>query len=247
MAQRYEGKAKVVEVLPDSPGLVNITFKDDATAGDGAMHDVFAGKGALCNEITCLLFEYLRDRGVESHYVERRGERGFLAKKVEIVPLEVVVRNLATGSICRRLGLEQGLVFSPPVVEFFYKDDDLHDPLLTRAHIRVMNLAEPAELEEMTAQALKVNDEIGSLFDRAGLQLIDFKLEFGRVDGKLLLADEFSPDTCRLWRDGQSFDKDVFRRGDGSPLAGYREVLRLIRPLLISPSVPQGTYAKETA
>ncbi len=233
MAQRYEGKAKVVEELPDRPGLVSIHFKDDATAGDGAMHDVFAGKGVLCNEITCLLFEYLAVRGVASHYVERRGERGFLAKKVEIVPLEVVVRNLAAGSICRRLGLEQGMAFDPPLVEFFYKDDALHDPLLTREHIRVMGLAEPTELEELRAQALKVNDEIGALFDRAGLQLVDFKLEFGRSDGELLLADEFSPDTCRLWRDGESFDKDVFRRGDGSPLAGYREVLRLIKPLLV--------------
>ena len=238
MAQRYEGKAKVVEELPDRPGLVSIHFKDDATAGDGAMHDVFAGKGALCNEITCLLFEYLADRGVASHYVERRGERGFLAKKVEIVPLEVVVRNLAAGSICRRLGLEQGMAFDPPVVELFYKDDALHDPLLTREHIRVMGLAEPAELEELRAQALKVNDEIGALFDRAGLQLVDFKLEFGRSDGELLLADEFSPDTCRLWRDGESFDKDVFRRGDGSPLAGYREVLRLIKPLLEQETLP---------
>ena len=198
------------------------------------MHDVFAGKGALCNEITCLLFEYLADRGVASHYVERRGERGFLAKKVEIVPLEVVVRNLAAGSICRRLGLEQGMAFDPPVVEFFYKDDALHDPLLTR----VMGLAEPAELEELRARALKVNDEIGALFNRAGLQLVDFKLEFGRSDGELLLADEFSPDTCRLWRDGESFDKDVFRRGDGSPLAGYREVLRLIKPLLEQETLP---------
>ena len=237
MAQRYEGKAKVVEELPDAPGLVSITFKDDATAGDGAMHDVFAGKGELCNDITCLLFEYLAERGVESHYVERRGERGFVARKVEIVPLEVVVRNLAAGSICRRLGLEQGLVFDPPVVEFFYKDDDLHDPLLTREHIRVLDLAEPAELEDLKAQALRVNDEIGTLFDRAGLQLVDFKLEFGRSEGRLLLADEFSPDTCRLWRDGKSFDKDVFRRGEGSPLAGYREVLRLIKPLLAKETV----------
>lgn len=237
MAQRYEGKAKVVEELPDAPGLVSITFKDDATAGDGAMHDVFAGKGELCNDITCLLFEYLAERGVESHYVERRSERGFVARKVEIVPLEVVVRNLAAGSICRRLGLEQGLVFDPPVVEFFYKDDDLHDPLLTREHIRVLDLAEPAELEDLKAQALRVNDEIGTLFDRAGLQLVDFKLEFGRSEGRLLLADEFSPDTCRLWRDGKSFDKDVFRRGEGSPLAGYREVLRLIKPLLAKETV----------
>lgn len=237
MAQRYEGKAKVVEELPDAPGLVSITFKDDATAGDGAMHDVFAGKGELCNEITCLLFEYLAERGVESHYVERRGERGFVARKVEIVPLEVVVRNLAAGSICRRLGLEQGLVFDPPVVEFFYKDDELHDPLLTREHIRVLSLAEPAELEDLKAQALRVDDEIGTLFDRAGLQLVDFKLEFGRSEGRLLLADEFSPDTCRLWRDGKSFDKDVFRRGEGSPLAGYREVLRLIKPLLAKETV----------
>ncbi len=229
MAQRYEGKAKVVQETAD--GLVRITFKDDATAGDGAMHDVFSGKGDLCSEISCLLFEYLNERGVDSHFVER-SPNGFMAKHVEIVPIEVVVRNLAAGSICRRLGFEQGMEFDPPVVEFFYKDDDLHDPLITRAHIRVMELATPAELDQLEAMALKVNEELGALFTRAGLQLVDYKLEYGRHDGQLLLADEISPDTCRFWRGGESLDKDVFRRGDGSPLAGYREVLRLIKPLL---------------
>lgn len=234
MAQRYEGKAKVVEETAD--GLVRITFKDDATAGDGAMHDVFSGKGELCSEISCLLFEYLEGRGVESHFVERSA-KGFLARHVEIVPIEVVVRNLAAGSICRRLGLEQGMELDPPLVEFFYKDDALHDPLITRAHVRVLDLATPVELDQLEAMALTVNRELGALFTRAGLQLVDYKLEYGRCDGKLLLADEISPDTCRFWRDGQSLDKDVFRRGDGSPLAGYREVLRLIEPLLETEAV----------
>jgi phosphoribosylaminoimidazole-succinocarboxamide synthase len=234
VAQRYEGKAKVVEETAE--GLVRITFKDDATAGDGAMHDVFSGKGELCSEISCLLFEYLAGRGVDSHFVER-AEKGFLARHVEIVPIEVVVRNLAAGSICRRLGLAQGMTFDPPVVELFYKDDALHDPLITRAHVRVMGLATVPELDQLEAMALQVNRELGALFTRAGLQLVDYKLEYGRHDGKLLLADEISPDTCRFWRDGQSLDKDVFRRGDGSPLAGYREVLRLIKPLLATESV----------
>jgi phosphoribosylaminoimidazole-succinocarboxamide synthase len=234
VAQRYEGKAKVVEETAE--GLVRITFKDDATAGDGAMHDVFSGKGELCSEISCLLFEYLEGGGVESHDVVRSA-KGFLAKHVEIVPIEVVVRNLAAGSICRRLGLEQGMELDPPLVEFFYKDDALHDPLITRAHVRVLDLATPAELDQLEAMALKVNQELGALFGRAGLQLVDYKLEYGRCDGKLLLADEISPDTCRFWRDGQSLDKDVFRRGDGSPLAGYREVLRLIKPLLATEAV----------
>ncbi len=229
MARRYEGKAKVVEETAE--GLVRITFKDDATAGDGAMHDVFSGKGALCSEISCLLFEYLAERGVDSHYLER-SPKGFVARHVDIVPIEVVVRNLAAGSICRRLGFEQGTKFDPPVVEFFYKDDDLHDPLITRAHVRVLGLATPEELDRLEALALRVNDELKALFDRADLQLVDYKLEYGRCDGRLLLADEISPDTCRFWRGGESLDKDVFRRGDGSPLAGYREVLRSLRPLL---------------
>jgi phosphoribosylaminoimidazole-succinocarboxamide synthase len=148
-----------------------------------------------------------------------------------------VVRNLAAGSICRRLGLEQGMELDPPLVELFYKDDALHDPLITRAHVRVLDLATPAELDQLEAMALTVNRELGALFTRAGLQLVDYKLEYGRCDGKLLLADEISPDTCRFWRDGQSLDKDVFRRGDGSPLAGYREVLRLIEPLLETEAV----------
>lgn len=236
MALRYEGKAKVVEESLDAPGQVNVRFKNDATAGDGAMHDVFEDKGALCAEISCLLFEYLEDQGVATHFVERFGEDaeapGFVAHRVEIVPLEVVVRNVAAGSICRRLGIEPGKAFAPPVVEFFYKDDDLHDPILTREHIRVMELATLVEVEEFQRQALRVNDELGALFARAGLQLVDYKLEYGRCDGRLLLADEISPDTCRLWLNGESLDKDVFRRGDGSPLGGYREVLRRLQPLL---------------
>ena len=234
MAQRYEGKAKVVEETAD--GLVRVTFKDDATAGDGAMHDVFSGKGALCSEISCLLFEYLEGKGIDTHFVERfergRDAPGFTARHVEIVPIEVVLRNLATGSICRRLPFAQGQVFDPPVVEFFLKDDDLHDPLITRAHVHALDLATPEELDALAAGARRVNQALCELFDSVGLQLVDFKLEYGRHDGRLLLADEISPDTCRFWRGGQSLDKDVFRRGDGSPLAGYREVLGLIKPVL---------------
>ncbi|MEM7351205.1 MAG: phosphoribosylaminoimidazolesuccinocarboxamide synthase [Acidobacteriota bacterium] len=233
MSQRYEGKAKVVEQIAGAEGKVRVTFKDDATAGNGAMKDSFEGKGVLCNEITCLLFEYLESQGVETHYLGRESDTAFLAHHVEIVLVEVVVRNLAAGSMCRRLGIESGLEIDPPVVEFYYKDDDLGDPLMTRDHVGILQLATPEELDQITVSALQVNKAMSDLFARAGLQLVDFKLEYGRTaDGELLLADEFSPDTCRLWLNGESLDKDVFRRGDGSPLAGYREVLRRIRPLL---------------
>lgn len=232
MSQRYEGKAKVVEQITGAEGKVRVTFKDDATAGNGAMKDSFAGKGVLCNEITCLLFEHLERQGVETHYLGRESETSFLARHVEIVLVEVVVRNLAAGSMCRRLGIESGRTIDPPVVEFYYKDDDLGDPLITRDHVAILELASPQELDAITASALKVNAVMSDLFARAGLELVDFKLEYGRAGGALLLADEFSPDTCRLWLNGESLDKDVFRRGDGSPLGGYREVLKRIRPLL---------------
>lgn len=237
MSQRYEGKAKVVETITGAEGKVRVTFKNDATAGNGAMKDSFAGKGELCCEISCLLFEHLERQGVATHFLEREGTNAFLAHHVEIVLIEVVVRNLTAGSMCRRLGIESGREISPPVVEFYYKDDELGDPLITRDHVAILDLATPAELDAISASALQVNEVMSSLFDRAGLQLVDYKLEYGRVGDRLLLADEFSPDTCRLWLDGESLDKDVFRRGDGSPLGGYREVLRRIRPLLGEESV----------
>ena len=232
VSQRYEGKAKVVEQIAGAEEKVRVTFKDDATAGNGAMKDSFAGKGTLCNEITCLLFEHLESLGLATHFLEREGDSSFVARHVEIVPIEVVVRNLTAGSLCRRLGIESGRKLDPPVVEFYYKDDDLGDPLITRDHIAILGLAETRELDEITASARRVNEVLVGLFAKAGLELVDFKLEYGRAGGELLLADEFSPDTCRLWLDGESLDKDVFRRGDGSPLGGYREVLRRIRPLL---------------
>ncbi len=233
MSQRYEGKAKVVEEIAGSEGKVRIHFKDDATAGNGAMKDSFAGKGVLCNEITCLLFEHLEAQGIATHYLGRESETSFLAHHVEIVPVEVVVRNFTAGSLCRRLGIESGREISPPVVEFYYKDDDLGDPLITRDHVAILGAATPHELDDITFRAQRVNEVLTKLFARAGLQLVDYKLEFGKTaDGRMLLADEFSPDTCRLWLDGESLDKDVFRRGDGSPLGGYREVLGRLEPLL---------------
>jgi phosphoribosylaminoimidazole-succinocarboxamide synthase len=232
VAQRYEGKAKVVETLPGSDDLVRITFKDDATAGDGAKKDRFAGKGACCAEITCLVFEYLGQRGIETHFVERAGENAFIGRHVEIIPLEVVVRNVTAGSLCRRLGIDSGKPIRPPIVEFYLKNDELHDPLMTEDYIRLMNLAQPDELNVMRREALRVNDELGGLFNRAGLLLVDFKLEYGRFGKGLILADEITPETCRLWEGQRSLDKDVFRRGEGSPLPGYHEVLQRLRPLI---------------
>jgi len=231
MSERYEGKAKVVETMADDEGLVRVTFKDDATAGNGAKKDSFARKGETCAAISTLLFEYLTERGVASHYVRRDGDRAFIARKVDIVPLEVVVRNVAAGSLCRRTGLPQGATFAKPIVEYYYKDDELGDPLLNHDHIEALGVAADDELDRMRLQALRVNDELTSLFDEAGLRLVDFKLEFGRLDGDIVLADEISPDTCRLWDGERSLDKDVFRRGDGSPVGGYEEVLTRLRRL----------------
>jgi phosphoribosylaminoimidazole-succinocarboxamide synthase len=232
VVQRYEGKAKVVEDVVDGEGLVRIAFKDDATAGDGAKKDRFLGKGACCAEVSCLIFEYLRQRGLTTHFVRRAGDRAFVARRVKIIPLEVVVRNVTAGSLCRRLGIEQGRQIDPPIVEFYLKDDELHDPLLTEDYIRLLGLASREELDVLRREALRVNDELRELFRRARLLLVDFKLEFGRAAGELLLADEISPETCRLWDGQRSLDKDVFRRGEGSPLGGYREVLARIRSVL---------------
>jgi phosphoribosylaminoimidazole-succinocarboxamide synthase len=232
VVQRYEGKAKVVEDVVDGEGLVCIAFKDDATAGDGAKKDRFFGKGACCAEVSCLIFEYLHQRGLTTHFVRRAGDNAFLARRVKIIPLEVVVRNVTAGSLCRRLGIEQGRRIEPPIVEFYLKDDELHDPLLTEDYIRLLGLASGEELDTLRREALRVNDELRELFRRVGLLLVDFKLEFGRAAGELILADEISPETCRLWDGQRSLDKDVFRRGEGSPLGGYREVLERIRSSL---------------
>lgn len=191
--------------------------------------DVLQGKGRLNNEISSLIFTLLKQDGIDSHFIKRISENEQLVKKVEIVPLEVVVRNIAAGSLVKRLGLERGTIFPEPVLEFYYKDDSLGDPLINNEHIRVMELAAEEELETMKQIALKVNEKLKVIFSAIGTSLVDFKLEFGRdAEGRILLADEISPDTCRLWDEetGESLDKDLFRFGTGNLQDGYETILK---------------------
>lgn len=225
----YEGKAKVL-YRTDHPDQLVMHFKDDTTAFDGLKKESIAGKGALNARISELIFNYFHQHGVETHFIEQLDERNCLVKKVEIVPVELVVRNFAAGSIVKRLGIQEKTHFDPPLVETFYKDDALHDPLITDEHIRVMKLAAPSEIAEMKKQGLKVNQLLRSLFDELGITLVDFKLEFGRYQGKIILADEFTPDASRLWdkKTGEVLDKDRFRKDLGDLRTGYREVLERI-------------------
>ncbi|HEY8394442.1 MAG TPA: phosphoribosylaminoimidazolesuccinocarboxamide synthase [Thermaerobacter sp.] len=226
----YEGKAKVVYRTSDQD-LVWIHFKDDATAFDGKKRGSIEDKGRLNALISARLFQVVEQAGVPTHFVQLAGERDMLARAVRIIPIEVVVRNVVAGSLARRLGLEEGRHLPEPVIEFYYKRDDLGDPLINRSHVRLLGLAGDDELDRIEDMALAVNRALRAfLYDR-GLVLVDFKLEFGRDrDGRILLADEISPDTCRFWdRDtGRRLDKDRFRQGLGGEREAYAEVLRRV-------------------
>lgn len=227
MQTLYNGKAKTLFAGP-SPDTIIVFFKDTVTAGNGAKHATIPGKGALTAQISIKLFELLKD-SVPSHYIQKLDAQSFLAKKLQILPLEVVVRNYATGSIVKRLGLPRGQAFHPPLIEFFYKSDALHDPLLCPVHIQALGLATPHELAQIETYARQINALLTDYFWALGLKLIDMKLEFGKTpDGTILLADELSPDTMRLWdaRTQESLDKDVFREDKGDLLTAYREVAR---------------------
>ena len=232
----YEGKAKRVRHRAD--GLVELSYKDDATAFNGQRRASFPGKGRLNSEITELLFNYLAARGVPSHARGRLDERTLLAERAQMVPLEVVVRFQVAGSLRKRTGLPDGTVCEPPIVEFYYKRDELGDPLLNAEHIRLLRLATPAELLELEAQARRAAGLLRELCARAELQLFDLKFEFGRTARGLVLADEISPDTCRLRdaRTGESLDKDVFREGKGELLRGYRIIYERLRAATAGPS-----------
>lgn len=226
-AQLYEGKAKKIYATDDEQ-VVWIEYKDSATAFNGAKKAEITGKGRLNNEITSLIFEKLKEKGIDSHFIKRISETEQLVKKVTIVPLETVVRNTAAGSFSARLGVEEGTKLSRPIVEFYYKDDALGDPLLTDDHIDILGLATKEEKELIKEKALKVNEVLSSLFAELNINLIDFKLEFGKdAEGNILLADEISPDTCRLWdaETNQKLDKDVFRRDLGNLTDVYEIIL----------------------
>lgn len=223
----YEGKAKKIYSTDDEI-VVLVEYKDSATAFNGVKKAEITGKGRLNNQITSLLFLKLKEQGIDSHFIEQVSETEQLVKKVSIIPLETVVRNFAAGSFSKRLGIEEGKPLKKPIVEFYYKDDELGDPLITTDHILELEAATLEEIEVLKEKALQVNAVLSSFFDGLGIRLIDFKLEFGKDQtGKILLADEISPDTCRLWdkQTNEKLDKDVFRRDLGSLTDAYETIL----------------------
>ncbi|MBM4122537.1 MAG: phosphoribosylaminoimidazolesuccinocarboxamide synthase [Nitrospira sp.] len=225
----YEGKAKKLFETDNADRLIHY-FKDDATAFNAQKKGTIVEKGIVNNKISERLFRLLEAGGVPTHFVERLSDREMLTKKVRIVPIEVVVRNIIAGSLAKRLGLKEGEAITPPIVEFYYKNDALGDPLITEEHIRLMKLAEPAVLNQIKAWALRTNALLAPFFAERGLILVDFKLEFGLHNGKLVLADEISPDTCRFWdqKTKESMDKDRFRKDLGKIEEAYQEVLRRV-------------------
>src|SRR5690554_6632322 len=227
----YEGKAKVLYEGPE-PGTLIQHFKDDATAFNAKKHEVIEGKGVLNNRISEYIFQHLNDIGVPTHFIRRLNMREQLIRMVEMIPLEVVVRNYAAGSLSKRLGIPEGQQLPRPIIEFYYKDDSLGDPLVTEEHIVAFNWAAQPDIDDMIALALRVNDFLSGMFLGVGIRLVDFKIEIGRVyDGdfqRLIVADEISPDSCRLWdiETGRKLDKDVFRHDLGSLSDAYTEVAK---------------------
>lgn len=222
----YEGKAKKLFITED-PQILRVEYKDDATAFNGKKFDRLRDKGRLNNAITVFFFEHLETKDIPSHFVRKISETEQLVRRVKIIPLEVVVRNVAAGSLSKRIGWEEGKDLPHPIVEFYYKDDDLGDPLLAEEHIRLLELASEAQIEELKKRGLAVNEALKSLMLSKKIRLIDFKLEFGLDQkGEILLADEISPDTCRFWdiESGKILDKDRFRRDLGGVTEAYLEI-----------------------
>jgi len=226
----YEGKAKQVWST-DDPDLVVQYFKDDATAFNAQKKGTIAAKGVVNNAISEVLFKHLETQGVKTHLVERLSEREMLVKKLQIVPVELVVRNIVAGSMAKRLGLEEGADLPSPIVELFYKDDALGDPMINEWHVTVLKMATRAEIDHMTEQGLRINELLRAFFLERGILLVDFKLEFGRTaSGEILLGDEICPDTCRFWdaKTREKLDKDRFRRDLGGVEEAYQEVYRRV-------------------
>ena len=224
--QLYEGKAKRVYCTED-PELLIVSYKDDATAFNGLKKGTISGKGVINNQMSNLLMQKLEKAGVPTHFVEELSERETVVKKVSIVPLEVIIRNIAAGSFSKRYGVAEGQVFDAPTIEFSYKNDDLGDPLINDYHAIAMKLATPEEIETIKKYAFAVNEYLKGFWSSCGVTLVDFKLEFGKLsDGTIVLADEISPDTCRLWdsETGEKLDKDRFRRDMGGVEDAYADV-----------------------
>ena len=228
--QLYEGKAKKVFATDDA-NLVIVDYKDDATAFNGEKKGTITGKGVINNVMSNHMFQLLEQQGVPTHFVEQLSERETLVKKVSIVPLEVIIRNISAGSFAKRFGVEEGIVFDEPTIEFSYKNDELGDPLMNAYHAIALKAATREEIETIKAMAFKVNEVMKQYFDTLNVILVDFKLEFGKTAyGKIVLADEISPDTCRLWdkTTKEKLDKDRFRRDMGGVEEAYQEIMKRV-------------------
>lgn len=226
--QLYEGKAKKVYAT-DEEGYVIVSYKDDATALDGQKRGTIVGKGAINNRMTNFLMQLLSKNGVPTHFVKELSERETVVRKVQIVPLEVIIRNISAGSFAKRYGVEEGIVFEEPTIEFSYKNDELGDPLLNTYHALALKLATPEEIKTIEDYSFRINDALKAFWLTCGVTLVDFKLEFGRLsDGTIVLADEISPDTSRLWdsKTHEKLDKDRFRRDMGGVEEAYAEIMK---------------------
>ena len=226
----YEGKAKIVYAT-DEPDVIVHYFKDSATAFDGKKKGEITGKGSVNAQVSAVLFKLLEEAGIKTHFRSRQGAKELVTDRLEMVPLEVIGRNIAAGSLAKRLGYEEGQALKKAIVEFYYKDDVLGDPVVNEDHIAELAVATPDEVSRLREIALKVNEILSRFFDLLGLSLVDFKLEFGRKAGELVLADEISPDTCRLWdkATGERLDKDRFRRDLGRVEDAYQEILARVK------------------
>lgn len=228
--QLYEGKAKKVYATNDE-NLVIVSYKDDATAFDGLKKGTITGKGIVNNRMSNRLMQMLEKEGVPTHYVEELNDRETVVKKVSIVPLEVIIRNISAGSFAKRFGVEEGIEFAEPTIEFSYKNDDLHDPLMNSYHALALGVATKEEIDTIKTMAFKVNEVLKAYFLTLGVKLVDFKLEFGKLpDGTIVLADEISPDTCRFWdaKTNEKLDKDRFRRDLGNVEGAYAEMSKRV-------------------
>ena len=228
LEQLYEGKAKKV-YKTDDENLYIVSYKDDATAFNGLKKGTIVGKGVINNKMSNMMMQLLETKGVKTHFVKELSDRDTLVKKVSIVPLEVIIRNVSAGSFAKRYGVEEGIVFKSPTIEFSYKNDDLGDPLINAYHALALNRATEAEIQKIKDMAFKVNEVLKEYFKGLNIRLVDFKLEFGRLNsGEIVLADEISPDTCRLWdlTTNEKLDKDRFRRDLGGVEDAYNEVMK---------------------
>ena len=226
--QLYEGKAKKVYATADN-SLVIVSYKDDATAFNGLKKGTIEGKGVINNKMSNFLMQILEKEGVKTHFVEELSERDTLVKRVTILPLEVIIRNISAGSFAKHYGVKEGIVFAEPTIEFSYKNDDLGDPLLNEYHALALGLATKDEIALVKSMAFKINEVLKEYFKKLNVTLVDFKIEFGKtVDGEIVLADEISPDTCRFWDSttGEKLDKDRFRRDLGGVEGAYQEMMR---------------------